>query len=343
MIRKGVDPRQNASDQRSAEHKRRSNTFGAVAETYIKQRISKQRRAVATEREIRKELIGRWAERPITEITKGDVIEMVEEIAAEHPRQAHNIFGHLRTLLNWAIERDVYGLEASPCDRIKPTRLIGEKSIRQRVLTDDELRAIWKATRSEDERRPLGANYPYGAFVRLLMLTGQRKAEVADAQWREFDLPKKLWTIPAERFKSDAVHVVPLSDDAVALLEDLPRFRGGDYVFSTVHGQKPINGFANGKRWVDRLTAEALGALPERWTFHDIRRTVRTRLSGLRISEPVAEMVIGHARKGLARIYDQHQYLDEMREALDAWAMRLRSIVEPPPENVVDLHAARAS
>jgi integrase len=170
------------------------------------------------------------------------------------------------------------------------------------------------------------------------MLTGQRKAEVAGARWREIDLERRLWTIPPERFKSDAVHVVPLADPAMALLAGLPRFAGGDYLFSSTHGRKPVNGFSNAKIVLEQRLAEALGAEPERWVLHDIRRTVRTRLSGLRVPDPVAEMVIGHARKGLARVYDQHQYLDEMREALDAWAMRLRSIVEPPATNVVALH-----
>jgi integrase len=333
LLAQGIDPRQVENEAKEAARVRRAHTFGVVAESYIEKRLRKQRQGRATEREIRKELISRWQDRPITSITKADVIAMVEEIAARAPRQAHNMFGRLCTLMNWAVERDVYGLAVSPCDRVRPSRLIGPKAIRQRVLDDDELRALWDATRSGE-----GPAYPYGALVRLLMLTGQRKAEVAGARWREIDLERRLWTIPPERFKSDAVHVVPLADPAMALLAGLPRFAGGDYLFSSTHGRKPVNGFSNAKIVLEQRLAEALGAEPERWVLHDIRRTVRTRLSGLRVPDPVAEMVIGHARKGLARVYDQHQYLDEMREALDAWAMRLRSIVEPPATNVVALH-----
>jgi integrase len=128
---------------------------------------------------------------------------------------------------------------------------------------------------------------------------------------------------------------VPLSSDAVALLAALPRFANDDFLFSTTMGKTPVNGFSKAKARLDKLIKGEMTG----WVLHDLRRTVRTRLSSLRVPEPVAEMVIGHARKGLARVYNQHQYLDEMREALELWAGRLRDIVTPPPANVVKLKA----
>jgi Arm DNA-binding domain/Phage integrase central domain len=157
LLAQGIDPRQVENEAKEAARVRRAHTFGVVAESYIEKRLRKQRQGRATEREIRKELISRWQDRPITSITKADVIAMVEEIAARAPRQAHNMFGRLCTLMNWAVERDVYGLAVSPCDRVRPSRLIGPKAIRQRVLDDDELRALWDATRSGE-----GPAYPYG-------------------------------------------------------------------------------------------------------------------------------------------------------------------------------------
>ena len=171
--------------------------------------------------------------------------------------------------------------------------------------------------------------YPYGPLVRLLMLSGQRRGEVAEARWREFDLGGRLWSIPPERFKSNATHIVPLTGDALDLLAALPRWAGGDFLFSTDGGKKPVNGFSKSKARLDKIVGF------DGWTVHDIRRTVRTRLSALRVSEPVAEMIVGHSKKGLIRVYDQHTYLDEMREALTAWEMKLRNIISPPPGNVV--------
>jgi integrase len=139
---------------------------------------------------------------------------------------------------------------------------------------------------------------------------------------------------------------VPLSDDAVAVLTSLPRF-DGYYVFSIQSGARPVAAFSEYKR---RYDAEILKALKEHdpkaklahFVIHDLRRTVRTHLSAIpSISDLVRELVIGHTKPGLHKVYDQYAYLDEKRFALDAWATRLRSIVEPPAGNVVELRAAQ--
>jgi integrase len=240
----------------------------------------------------------------------------------------------------------VYGLESSPCDRIKPKALIGAKKPRQRILDADELKAFWRAT----SRMP----YPYGPTLRMLLLTGGRHREVADARWSEIDVAEKLWAIGAERFKSDAEHMVPLSDDVCALLAKLLRFKKGDHLFSTSFGAKPTVISDKVKAKLDARMLRTIkgmarirgedpnGVELKPWVIHDLRRTLRTHLSALRIPDHIAEMVIGHGRQGLQRVYDQHRYLNEMREALTLWAARLRSIVEPPPANVVAIKKARA-
>jgi integrase len=334
LIRKGNDPKAEEERQRRLELRKQETTFAAVAEDYIDRHVKGQRKAKDTEREIRKELIDFWGERPITSIMREDVIFLIEGIARRPaPYTAHIVLGHVRSLFNWAINRGAYGLETSPCDRIKPAALIGAKEPRQRVLNDAEIAAVWRGTET--------MGYPFGPLYQLLMLTGARKNEVAGAKWGEFDLNKKIWTVPPERFKSNASHLVPLSDQAVSILEALPRFTKGAHLFTTTYGEKPISGFSKGKDRLDRLVKEDIGTSPP-WVTHDIRRTVRTRLASLRVSDLVAEMVIGHGRKGIQRVYDQHTYEAEMREALELWAGRLRDIVSPPPTNLVRLKKGTA-
>jgi integrase len=329
LLKRGKDPKAELERAKLAELRKQGNTFAAVAEEYLERHVKTQRTARATERDIRKELIGRWAARPVTDITREDVVAMIEEIVDRPaPAMAHLVFAYTRGLFNWAIARSKYGLETSPCDRLHPTKLIGPKEPRQRVLTDVELAALWRASET------LG--YPFGPLYRLLLLTGARTGEIAGALWREFDLENKVWKVPPERFKSNSTHLVPLTAPAIAIIEALPRVGKGDHLFSTTYGEKPVSGFSKSKDRLDALMAVELGALPP-WRVHDIRRTVRTRLASLRVPDMVAEMVIGHGRKGLQRVYDQHGYEAEMREALEQWAGRLRDIVSPAPENVVQL------
>lgn len=325
----GIDPAEEARKARLEEEGRI--TFPQAVDEYISKQVKKHRRAKDTERELRNYLLPRWERKALADITKADVRKLIEEIMARGAeRQAHNVFGLCRTFFNWCLETD--RLQASPCAGLRPRKLIGEKAIRTRVLDDAELRAVWNAA-SE-------TSYPYGPFIKLLLLTGARKSEASDAAWSEFgDLEKGAWMVPEERFKSGVTHRVPLSKDAVALLRDLPRWGGSDFVFS-FDGEKPMNGHSKSKLRLDG-TVNALLSRECEWQVHDLRRTVRTRLAGLGVADTVAEQIIGHGRKGLARVYDQHQYEPEQREALEKWAARLRAIVTPPPENVADLEEAR--
>jgi integrase len=335
LIAKGIDPETAEEAARQAALRKQENTFLAVAEEFFKRHLSKTRQARRAESDIRREFISRWADRPITDITRRDVLVVIDAcVDRGNPYQAHNLLGYARRIFNWAIARGVYGLESSPCDRMRPKEIIGAKKARTRVLNDDELRALWKASES------LG--YPYGPLFQMLALTGQRKSEVAEARWSEFDLTKRLWEIPAERMKSNAGHAVPLSDEAVRVLAALPRFTKGDYLFSASYGAQPVvGGFARAKLTLDaKMRAELQRPFPP-FVIHDIRRTMRTGLSTLPVPDLIRELVIAHTKPGLHKVYDRHAYLDEKRQALDLWARRLRDIVTPPPANVVDLATAR--
>jgi integrase len=333
MIARDVDPRTQEERQRQAERGKRRNTFAAIAEDFIRDKLPGERKGWEAERDIRREFLPVWGKRPIAEITARDVRDIIKAVKDRGTLyQAHNLFVLARRLFSWTIDQHVYGLETSPCDRLKPKALVGKRSARTRVLTGDELGALWKAAES------LG--YPYGPLFRMLALTGQRKSEVAEARWSEFDLGHKLWTIPAERMKADAAHVVPLTDDVIEILTSLPRFNKGDHLFSTDSGVKPVDGFSNGKVKLDKAMAAELGRAVEPFVIHDIRRTMRTGLSALPVPDLVRELVIAHSKPGLHKVYDQHAYLDEKRRALELWAAKLRSIVEPPPANVVALREA---
>jgi integrase len=376
LVKAGRDPKdveaerlQEAERQRRALALQNAKTFAAVAEKYISEHLAGQRRGKKAESEIRKYLVSEWAEKPVSAITPSDVRELIGKLKRHAPYQARNVFGHCRTLMKWAVFNDL--LEVSPCASLEQRWVLSGAKIapRQRALNDTELGAFWRAASR------LG--YPYGPFFNLLLLTGVRVSELSGARWSELHHEvraairaaqkqksaqavnwsrrsdaAKLWVVPRERFKSDVEHRVPLSDAALDVLATVPRFTGGDLLFTTTNGAKPIHGLSKAKARLDAMMLRYLKALarlrgedPDEVTLppfilHDLRRVVRTNLSALDVPDHVSEMVLGHARKGLQRIYDQHKYEPQIRDALVRWAERLRSLVTPaptPPANVVKL------
>ncbi len=132
--------------------------------------------------------------------------------------------------------------------------------------------------------------------------------------------------------KSGAAHAVPLTDDVIALLNSLPHYSGGDFVFTTTGGRRPVSGFSKAKARLDAQMCaelEAQGQSLEPFVIHDIRRTCRTRFSALPVEQVVRELLLAHAQPGLHRVYDLHLYEKEKREALEMWHAKLRAIVEP--------------
>jgi integrase len=332
MISQGKDPALVEERAKAAELQRQANTFAAVAEDFIATKLPHEAKGHEVARDLRRVFIPLWGHRPITDILPGEARAVVKRVADEGKTdQAHNLFGYARRVFDWAIDQQVYGIETSPFDRLKPKSIIGKREPRTRILTDAEIRAFWKASGE------LG--YPYGPLFRLLLLAGQRRSEVGDARWSEFDFDARLWRIPASRMKAGAAHVVPLCDDAITVLDGLPRFQG-DYLFTTTDGGKPVDDYSKSKERVDELMlaelrrADPKATLPD-WVLHDLRRTMRTGLSAIPgISDLVRELTIGHTKPGLHKVYDQHAYIDEKRAALQGWEARLRSIVTPPPANV---------
>src|SRR5262249_12104892 len=148
-------------------------------------------------------------------------------------------FEYARSLWRWAIGSGAYGLESSPTDRLRASALIGAKAVRRRVLDAAELRALWRAIEHED--------YPWQPLYKWLLLTGCRLTEATDATWDEIDLAAGTWTVPAERYKTGATFVLPLSADHRALIETLPRFNSGPFLFSVDWGARPVRGLSKPK------------------------------------------------------------------------------------------------
>jgi integrase len=341
-IESGVDPAAEAERKRREDDRKRQNSFAAVSEQFIAHiHRQKLRTASMMEHDLRKTFVAEWGPRAITDITSDDVKRIIRRALDRGAKyQAHSDFTLVRRVFNWSLGTDDHGLQVNPCDRLSPTDLIGAREPRDRVLTDAELRAFWRAA----ERM----NYPHGPLYKLLALTGLRLGEVCGARWSEFDIERREWTIPATRMKKTRVgakaFMVPLTTAMMDVLNSLPRFASGDCLFSFDHGKSAVkpHSFSNRKDQLDDLMREELGAPLPDFVNHDIRRTVRTHLSALRIAEEVREAVLAHTRGGIKGVYDQHNYFAEKLEALTLWNARLRNIVEPPPANVVSLDRARA-
>ena len=345
----GVDPKAKAEREResvrAAAAERSANSFESVAEDFVRRHVlatdkgrPKLKSGTEVAATIRREIIPKWQGRPISEIARRDVVKLLEDVVDDgRASVAHHVLAYLSKLFNWAIARDVYGLQASPITRGMGKDIIGAKKPRQRILSNAQIVEVWQSSTALPS--------PFSAFVPMLLVTGQRLREVAIAKWSEFDLDAKLWTIPAARMKGDAAHEVPLSPLAIEIIESLAKpedRKAGAFVFSTTAGRAPISGFSKTKVALDRIINEKrVKADPgaeqiDAFVFHDLRRTMRTALSGLLVPDLVAELVIAHAKPGLHKVYDQHAYRDEKRRALELWATKLRSIVEPKTsDNVV--------
>ncbi len=251
--------------------------------------------------------------RPIAEIRRREIIDLLDRIAAEHgPTMANRVLAAVRKMINWAVARDI--IPASPMVGVQRP---GVERRGTRILNDDEIRAVWRAAG--------GLGFPFGPLVQLLLVTGQRRNEVAGMRRAEIDETNAVWTIPAARTKNGLAHEVPLSTMAQEIIGAVPQL--GDCVFSSGRsGDRPVSGFSKSK-----VALGARGcAFPEPWTLHDLRRTFRTRLSALAVSLDIAEKVVNHVPKDVRHVYDLHRYREEKRAALEAWAARLRMIIAEP-------------
>ena len=367
LIEEQRDPRLEEARKLEAKIKDQATTFGAVAEDFIRDKLPSERRGGDVEREIRKEFKSWWP-RPITEITDEDIIRIIRAKAKTAPASARNILGHAKRFFQWTVDQRTYGLKLSPAAGISPKVIIGEKIARERVLDEIEYLAFWLASDS--------LPYPQGPMFKMLALTGCRLTGVSEARWSEFSpvvrdairrrgdapvdwaqfSPDDLWwLIPSNRVKGKnskaRTFMVPLTVDILKILESLPSFANGDYMFSRNGGETPAVVATEIKDDLDAKMLDALRELARQrgddpddvelvpWVTHDLRRVVRSALSRLRVPQEHAEAVLGHVRPGIQGVYDQHNFFAEKREALLKWGALLHTIVDPSPtaSNVVAL------
>jgi integrase len=299
------------------------NTFAAVAEVFARQYLPRIRSVKIYEFYLRRELIPVFGTRPVAEIKRRDVVELLEAVAARSgDATARQTLSVLRKLLNWALTRDLPGYEANPASAIRVADVLGEKKARDRLLKDSELADIWPALDA------VGA--PFATIYKLLLLTGARLREIAEARWEELDLDDATLTVPAERSKTGEALLIPIPPTAVDLFAAAPRFTG-PYIFSTTAGRAPVQTFSRAKSRLDAAIVAGGATIPP-YVTHDFRRAVRSGLGRLGVPQVVAELCLGHKQRGIVEVYDRHSYFDEKRDALRKWEAHLLSIVEPPPD-----------
>lgn len=319
LVEKGINP----NDELRRAKEAPTDTVEDVAEDYIKRYVevhNRPRSAVETNRALRQRIAPAWKGRSIRDITRRDIIDLLEDIATEAPATANRTKATISGLFNWCLDRGI--LDTSPAVRLKAPAPIVE---RERVLSDDEIKRLWPAFEKQGE--------PFGAYFKVLLLTGQRRSEAATMQWDHVDLDDGLWSIPAELTKANRSHECPLSPMAVEILRDMKRL--GDFVFTT-RGNKPISGFSKAKAAVER---DAKG-IKEAWRLHDLRRTCGTGLARLGIADATISRVLNHAEGGVTKIYKRYGYLDEKRSALNAWGSHIESLLGHIPDNVVPIREA---
>ena len=282
--------------------------FESVVEEWLKRDQAKNKPSsfYQVTRAVENDLLPAWRGRSVDQITKTDVIALLDTIEDRGaPVMASLVARYVRRFFRWCIERDL--IEVDPTQGLPRG---GNGKSRDRVLSDDELRKVWRAT--------IGL---FGLATRLLILTGARREEVTQLRWSEIEGD----TIKLEgvRTKNGEPHDIPLSVPARELLAGLPRI--GDFVFS-IDGERPIRGWSQAKAKLD----EACGV--SSWRLHDIRRTVATGCQRLSVPLPVTEAILGHtagSRGGIVGVYQRHTYAEEKQAALEAWGAHVMALVQP--------------
>lgn len=286
--------------------------------------------------------------KPLPHIGRADLQPVIDAIPIAQRGARRAVFAYASVLFGWAHKRGDIA-ENPLAGMAKPEA----PKARDRVLTDEELIAVWNATEALGD--------PFAPFFRLLILTGQRRSEVAGINWIELDRASAIWTIPVDRAKNGVAHIVPLAPDAVAELDrlalvsqaktkekepDAQRWPKAGFILTTT-GRTPISGMTKAKAALDEAVKEARkGQSIAHWRIHDLRRTIATGFQRLGVRFEVTEATLNHvsgAKGGVAGIYQRHDWKEEKRSALGAWARHVRAIATSnDAPNVVSLRAANS-
>jgi integrase len=311
-IASGGNPLEEGRAARKAATAAQKDTLQAICQEYL-DREGKNLRSLDWRKKVLARLVYReLGKRQIENIRRSEIVRLLDKIADESgPVMADRTLAIIRKIMNWHASRSdefrspiVRGMA-----RTKP-----KERARSRILSDDELRAVWKAAEKAG---------PFGALVRFILLTSARRAEVSEMAWDELD--GSDWTLPASRNKTKVDLLRPLSKEALALLPAEPT---GKFVFSTDDGKTPISGFSKFKRSFDKASGVT------GWTLHDLRRSARSLMSRAGVSTDHAERCLGHTMSGVRGTYDRYEYHREKQQAYEALAALIERIVNPPADNV---------
>ena len=330
-IESGADPhgekiehRRVVEAERQQELEQQQLSVELLWEKYMLQVGSRLRSKDEKDRVFRRYILPTIQGLSVVDVTRRHALTVIDALVdRDKRRMADKVRQEGAAFFQWLLEREHVDRNVFAGVRKACTG----KSIRTRVLSDPEVKAIWAASKCEGR---------WGSWIRLLILTGCRNMEVRNARWSEFDFSARTWVIPAERSKNGRAHTIFLTSAMMAVLKTVPRFRDVDLVFPAVgNACQPMSGDQKIK---DRIAARVVetivregGSQPERWCVHDFRRTIATGLQRLGFRPDIADQVIGHVgstRDGAAAHYLHHRYEAERKEALRAWSKHIASVVE---------------
>jgi integrase len=330
-LERGDDPAALKFDAQAKAEKaaadRKRDTVEHLAEQFIEQYAKRKTREKSwqqTQHVFHNIVLPAWRGRTVHDIQRRDIRELVEGVAEDRPIMANRALAHLSKFFNWLLERDV--IQASPCAGIKPP---SKEHARERVLSDDEIKALWHTCDA--------IKGPAGPAVKLMLLTGQRCGEVVGM--RRSEISGDVWTLAPARTKNKQRHEVPLSAQALAIINEL-RIIDEDFVFTTSETKR----LGNMSRAKAALDAQMQPKEP--WVLHDLRRTAASGMAARGIKLPVIEKVLNHKSgtfRGIVGVYQRHEYAAEKRDALQRWANHVEGLVsgKQADDKVVQMPARR--
>jgi integrase len=291
-------------------------TFGAVAAAFMQDYAKGLRTRGEYQRKIDRDL-REWHDRPIADIKRAEVKELVRVKGRESPIAANRLLSLVSKIFNWAVKEEL--VESSPAMQIDRP---GKETERERTLSEEEIKIAWEAFDK------LG--YPWGPLHKFLLVTGQRRGEVAGLRWSEIN--GAGWKLPGERAKTGKGHLVPLSSLAREILDGVPHI--GELVFRA----NTDTALQNWSKTAKRL--RKLHGPMEDWHIHDLRRTCATHMRSIGVDRLVVSKILNHAEAGTTAIYDRYAADPEKTAAMERWANRLREIISGTEAgNVVQMRA----
>jgi len=331
-LQRGNDPGLKAKEEKA--RMKQAPSFMDLLEEFWSLELSLQPSGKNRKRLVEKDVLHVWGKRRVASITRRDAVLLLDGVRQRAPVGANRLQGVLVRMFNFASERGI--IERSPLMGMRR----GKEKARSRVLTDEEVKALWSAL--DLERKEIDIYRPTKLALKMILLTGQRPGEVAGMKWE--DLDGQWWTIPATATKTREENRVPVLPMAEKVIEEARVYSGGTgFVFASSYNvgePLTVRALSNAIR---RHRAEM--GISDRFTPHDLRRTLRTRLAEAGVSDIVAERLLGHKLQGVLGIYNRHTYEKERSEALGKWERRLKKIIglETGKAKIISIREAKRS